>query len=333
MPTRRTRLQAAILHGDSILLLDVTLDDGRRFWMLPGGGLEPDDATDEAAIRREVREETSLEVTVGRALADSPAHADDTTYRRYRTYLCRVRGGEIRNDIRDGIAQILDIRWLPLNDEADWGPAVLADVYLYPQLVAIRAAVANMGADQGWLAESNSDRALDMSMVLNARSEDSQPPLYHIRDEEARVAALARCALPPLQRDGLAATALGPYPATVWLPALESAEHMDVPDERWRGWEWPSGDSLLVHADRDPCLPGVYMLTAPDSAACHVTLSGRPMRVRQVAPGDQAGRGGAKTTPLRSWDFSMMRRASGLWCRHAQPSAATHFSQRCARSR
>ena len=38
--------------------------DGHRFWLTPGGGLEPHESFEEAA-RRELREETGLDVQVG----------------------------------------------------------------------------------------------------------------------------------------------------------------------------------------------------------------------------------------------------------------------------
>lgn len=41
--------------------------DGREFWVMPGGGLEPGESFEEAAIR-EVREETGIEVALGGCL-------------------------------------------------------------------------------------------------------------------------------------------------------------------------------------------------------------------------------------------------------------------------
>jgi len=52
-----------IQQNDKILL--VKQNYGRRHWSLPGGKLEPGESIEEAAIR-EVKEETGLEIRLGR---------------------------------------------------------------------------------------------------------------------------------------------------------------------------------------------------------------------------------------------------------------------------
>lgn len=119
MTYRDTRLQAAIVRGHEILVLEMLVDDGRRFWLLPGGGHEASDVDESAAIAREVREETTAAVSVERLLIEAPAHPDDATYRRYRTFLCHpIAGSEPVAGARDGIATICAVRWLHLDDEA-----------------------------------------------------------------------------------------------------------------------------------------------------------------------------------------------------------------------
>jgi 8-oxo-dGTP pyrophosphatase MutT (NUDIX family) len=140
--TRETRVQAAVLRGGEILLLEMAIDDGRRFWLLPGGGVEAGDADESAAIAREVHEETSLSVIVDRMLLDRPAAAADTAYRRYRTFLCIPQAGSLPvAGARDGIAVIDRVLWLRLDDDASWEPSVKADAFLLPQLLDIRAAL------------------------------------------------------------------------------------------------------------------------------------------------------------------------------------------------
>jgi uridine phosphorylase/8-oxo-dGTP pyrophosphatase MutT (NUDIX family) len=139
IPLRRdTRLQAAVVRGNELLLVEMLIDDGRRFWLLPGGGREPGDSDDARAVAREVREETGLEVTLDRLLSETDAHPDDTTYGRYRTFLCRSPNSAAPSaGSRDGIATIGQIRWIRLDDETSWGPAIVEDRFLYPQLRAI----------------------------------------------------------------------------------------------------------------------------------------------------------------------------------------------------
>lgn len=137
MPIRDIRYQAAVIHNAHALVVRVALRDGQCFWLLPGGGREAHDESDEACVEREVREETTLAVAVERLLSDVPAHPEDAHYRRWRTYLCRVRGGEARAGTVDGIAMIDAVRWLPLHDEGSWPPEIRGDRFLYPQLASI----------------------------------------------------------------------------------------------------------------------------------------------------------------------------------------------------
>lgn len=52
--------------GDQILLaLEDVAADGKELWVPPGGGLEPEDGSLIACLRREFREETGLTVEVG----------------------------------------------------------------------------------------------------------------------------------------------------------------------------------------------------------------------------------------------------------------------------
>ena len=114
--------------------------------LLPGGGREPGDADDFAAVAREVREEAGVDVVVERLLLESPAHPDDTAYQRYRTFACRPGANAVATTgARDGIATIRQARWLRLNDESSWDPEIVADRFLAPQLRAIRAALAAPG--------------------------------------------------------------------------------------------------------------------------------------------------------------------------------------------
>jgi ADP-ribose pyrophosphatase YjhB (NUDIX family) len=62
----QVRVTGVLIEGDKILLLHQDTDSGRG-WSLPGGKVEEGE-TLEAALVREMREETGLTVSVGRLL-------------------------------------------------------------------------------------------------------------------------------------------------------------------------------------------------------------------------------------------------------------------------
>jgi ADP-ribose pyrophosphatase YjhB (NUDIX family) len=81
----------AIIRDDSgrVLLVRRANEPGRGLWSLPGGRVEPGE-TEEAAVAREVLEETGLVVSVG-------ALAGRITIGRYAIadYACTVTGGTL----------------------------------------------------------------------------------------------------------------------------------------------------------------------------------------------------------------------------------------------
>lgn len=137
---RHTRYQAAIIHNGALLLLRCAFRNGPTVWILPGGGREEDE---DACVAREVLEETGLSVHIERLLLDAPAEPRDGAYVRWRTYLCTVLRGHAAPGGGEGAnAELVDVMWLPLQDERTWPGDIVADVFLYPQLRTIQEGVA-----------------------------------------------------------------------------------------------------------------------------------------------------------------------------------------------
>ena len=54
----------AILIQDNLVLLIHRVKNGQTYWVFPGGGVEEQDTSPEATIKRECREELSLDIEV-----------------------------------------------------------------------------------------------------------------------------------------------------------------------------------------------------------------------------------------------------------------------------
>lgn len=122
------------------------------------------------------------------------------------------------------------------------------------------------------------------------RPDGSPDPRWHVRDEQTRYSALPACGLPPLDFRVAREIHMSCLSATMFLPAAESAATLEVPDENWQGWEWQSGDAMLIEIDRDPMLPRLSRLIVPDDGWCQTTIAGMAMGVWHIAPDGSGSR-------------------------------------------
>ncbi|MEE9607743.1 MAG: NUDIX domain-containing protein [Myxococcota bacterium] len=137
-----------VIFSDRGVLLSVRSD--LRGWELPGGNAGPGESA-EAALRREVLEETGLEIAVGREVGRYVR----TGFRPYtaRVFACRVVGGSLRPSEETPVVRWSDPRALPSTLFA-WYRAPLADALSgLPEPVVrheyqgVRAVLAAMGID------------------------------------------------------------------------------------------------------------------------------------------------------------------------------------------
>jgi 8-oxo-dGTP diphosphatase len=139
---RIARYQGAILRDHHILLIKHTHHgDGRSYWLIPGGGIEPDEGEADC-VAREMWEETSLRVRVERLLLDEPA-APGEIYQRRKTYLCAVESGEASPGYEPepeaaAAYSITDVAWFDLRAPEGWPAEVVADQITRPLLQRLR---------------------------------------------------------------------------------------------------------------------------------------------------------------------------------------------------
>ena len=109
---------AVILDGNRVLLVQRGQEPLKGEWSLPGGAVEIGE-TLEAALAREVREETSLDVVVGPVVEVLDSIRRDVAGRAEYHYVivdyaCRVRGG--MSVAATCGTDAADVRWVPLDE-------------------------------------------------------------------------------------------------------------------------------------------------------------------------------------------------------------------------
>ena len=119
---------AVILDGDRVLLVQRGQEPLKGEWSLPGGVVELGE-TLEAALAREVREETSLDVVVGRVVEVLDSIRRDAGGRAEYHYIiidyaCRIRGGT--STVASCGTDAADVRWVAVADLERYGVTTTA---------------------------------------------------------------------------------------------------------------------------------------------------------------------------------------------------------------
>jgi 8-oxo-dGTP pyrophosphatase MutT (NUDIX family) len=116
--TQRSAARAIVLHGDRLLAMQ-RHKFGHEYYTLIGGGIESGEDS-EAALRRELREETGMEVGAVRLVFTEDG---GSRFGRQHIFLCEYLGGDpvLAVDSEEAISSALGQNtyrplWLPLAD-------------------------------------------------------------------------------------------------------------------------------------------------------------------------------------------------------------------------
>lgn len=113
------RVTGILIENNNILIVQQKLSESRA-WSLPGGRLERGESL-EQGLKRELKEETGLDVQIERLLYLCDVNASDNTVLHI-TFLLTRTGGEITLPTNEfDINPIHDVRFVPIDDLTDYG--------------------------------------------------------------------------------------------------------------------------------------------------------------------------------------------------------------------
>ena len=144
--SRIIRYEGAIIRGHFLLQIKIHVyASGRDVWMFPGGGIEPGE-TEEECVRREMKEETGLDVNVSKLLLEEPELPGFFPYKKRRVFLCEPLSGEAEPGYEPEITaqeqyRIAEVGWFDLKSEMSWDPIATNDLATYTKLQSVRKAL------------------------------------------------------------------------------------------------------------------------------------------------------------------------------------------------
>ena len=141
---RIVRCQGVILKGDNILVLrQYNEKRNNEYWMLPGGSLEFGE-TKEECVKREIKEETNLDVEIVTILFDESGTASND-YKRYITYLCTPLEDAVGlvGKETDDSRRIMELVWCSILEEDEWIHPVL-EPHFHPSMKRIKERLCNI---------------------------------------------------------------------------------------------------------------------------------------------------------------------------------------------
>jgi len=126
----RVLARVVVTHDDKILLVR---NKGARFWYPPGGGWEYQEETILECAKREVKEETGYDVTVGKMLWLQEFHEGEKIF--FETFWRAVIAPDNKQDT-DGLMTHIDADANGMVEEAKWFTLPeLNDIKVFPERI------------------------------------------------------------------------------------------------------------------------------------------------------------------------------------------------------
>lgn len=124
----RLAVRGLVVHAGRVLLVNAWPGGVSDLWCAPGGGVERGQALPEA-LRREIREETGLDVAVGAPCLVNEFHDPDRAFHQVEVFFrCTVASDALPPGWRDPAGVVTERRWFTR--------AALAGVRVKPGLLA-----------------------------------------------------------------------------------------------------------------------------------------------------------------------------------------------------
>lgn len=107
---RQLACDAIIIQNEKILLIKRAKEPFKGWWAIPGGRLE-DDETAEECLRREVKEETGIDIEQEKLIGIYSDPKRDPRGIVGAAYLCRIIGGNLAAGDDAG-----EVKWWPISE-------------------------------------------------------------------------------------------------------------------------------------------------------------------------------------------------------------------------
>lgn len=120
----RIRVAGITIQGDEILLIEHTKKD-KKYWLVPGGGVDWGESTEEALIR-EYKEETNLDIEVKDFLFFSEAISPDKNKHVINLYFLVIIKTDSEPMKIGGESNLSDLRYVSKEE--------IKDIKLYPNI-------------------------------------------------------------------------------------------------------------------------------------------------------------------------------------------------------